>query len=176
METVRSWRRTPTDKHGARPLDGATIKRKLWGSVRIINPTYPKRLRPGYYVCNTRKPRQGSGHWVVIWICKRGKYGEFFYSYGLPPHEYGLEGFLERSVKRKYLYNDVQLQGLTSYTCGHHCIMYCVMSFGGVRMVNYVDMFDKRNLDENDRKAYDFVRNLRRLPSIKRQRRRRRRQ
>ena len=170
METVRLRQRTPTDLHGARPLSGSEIKRKLWGGVRIINPTHTRRLRPGYYVCNTHKPREGSGHWVVIRICKRMEYGEFFDSYGRPPQQYGLEGFLERSVRGRYVYNDVQLQGSTSYTCGHHCIAYCVMSFAGMRMANYVDTFDKGNFHLNDRKVYEFVRRLRRLPSRSRRR------
>ena len=130
--------------------------------MRIINPTFPRRLTPGYYVCNTHRPEHGDGHWVAVRVNRCGWSGEFFDPYGHPPELYGLEGFLSRSVRGAWRFNDVPIQGPESFTCGHHCVMYCALSLGGVPLEKHVALFAGRSFAYNDRLALHFVRQLRR--------------
>ena len=160
MSNASLQHRFLTDAHGARALSGREIKQLLWNGVRIINPTFPRRLTPGCYVCNTHRPENGAGHWVAIRIHKCNWRGEFFDPYGYPPELYGLEGFLLRSVRGHWKANTVRIQGPLSFTCGHHCVMYCVFSLGGVAMEDYVKIFRDGAFQYNDRLALDFKRRL----------------
>ena len=161
MNNASSQRRSQTDVHGARALSGREIKQLLWNGVRIINPTFPRRLTPGYYVCNTHRPADGAGHWVAIRVNRCGWSGEFFDSYGEPPEAYGLQGFLSCSVRGCWKFNNINIQGPHSFTCGHHCVMYCVMSLGGVPMETFVQLFQGTGHAHNDKLALNFVRRLR---------------
>ena len=160
MKRGSSQPRSPIDEHGARALSGNEIKRLLWYGVRIINPSFPRRLSAGYYVCNTHRPEHGDGHWVAVRVNPCGWTGEFFDPYGHPPHVYGLEGFMTRSVRGTWKFNSVPIQGPESYTCGHHCIMYCTLSLGGVPMEKYVRLFEGKSFAYNDKLAIAFVRRL----------------
>ena len=127
--------------------------------MRIINPTFPKHLMPGYYVCNTHRPEHGDGHWEAMRVNRCAWSGKFFDRYGHPPELYGLEGFLSRSIRGVWKFNNIPIQGSNSFTCGHHCIMYCVLSLGGVPLEKYVTLFAGKSFAD-DRLVLYFVRRL----------------
>jgi hypothetical protein len=75
---------------------------------------------PSAFVANTDPSNEKGEHWVCYYFDKNGN-AEYFDSFGLPPSNCQLYNFFQRNGKL-HKYNDVQIQGLTSDSCGQYCI------------------------------------------------------
>lgn len=116
-------------------------------------PTKLPPRRPLMLVCNTDAYKMPGKHWIVIYIGEDSQ-GEYFDSAGAPPlREFA--SFLD-IFSNSWTFNDIKLQSVISFVCGHYCIMYCIL-----RYLNY-DMFDivacfTDDTALNDTIAHNFV-------------------
>jgi hypothetical protein len=78
----------------------------------------PKKLLNGFYIINLQSSSDGNGtHWLSLYKVNDG-YSIYFDSMGfLPPKD------IENKLY-KYEYNDKQIQGLNSSSCGFFCIAF----------------------------------------------------
>ena len=145
----------PVDEHGAHPLAGWEIERALHGMINVRSPALPPPTHPGIYVYNTRPAADTSssvpGHWVGVCIPRGGR-AEFFDSYGRHPSAYGnwTVDLMNGTGGSTWVYNNVPLQGIASFTCGHYVTAYCGFRFMGWSMEDYVDLFDPSTPRIND--------------------------
>src|SRR5271156_6114352 len=75
---------------------------------------------PSAFVANTDPASEKGEHWVCYFFDKT-KNLKYFDSFGLPPLNCELEEFANKNCKSS-IFNDVQLQGGDSDSCGHYCI------------------------------------------------------
>jgi len=83
--------------------------------------------RPRLLVCNTDPSDKPGRHWVAIYVDDDCNRGEFFDSFGRRPDDV-FERYLNRHCS-SWIFNDRQLQSVTSKFCGHYCIYYCIELF-----------------------------------------------
>jgi hypothetical protein len=101
------------DEHASKYFAGVFPSDQL----PIQVPSYPCAI-----VANTDPADKKGEHWVAYHFDIEG-HGEYFDSYGKPPSNWGLFGFLVNNG-RPLTCNDVQLQGYDSDVCGQYCIAY----------------------------------------------------
>lgn len=78
--------------------------------------------RPAALVFNCDRKNQPGSHWVAVYVDATG-HGTFFDSYGFPP----IVEEHRRRIRENcsfYEWNTRQLQGETSTTCGHFCLVF----------------------------------------------------
>ena len=97
---------------------------------------------------NTHKKNQPGEHWLAIFFDDKRR-ATFFDSYGFSPKSYGLDAYLKQHSK-KMEYNDQQIQGITSSTCGYYCCYFIQLKCRNFSLKEILDHFDKRNFDFND--------------------------
>ena len=88
---------------------------------------------------------------------KNGK-GEYFDSYGLPPHVFDLQNFMDLN-SRQWIYTNKTLQRLLSTVCGHYCVYYLLFRCRNVTLREIVSRFSS-NLSENDYNVHRVVNDL----------------
>lgn len=101
------------------------------------------------------KDRPGS-HWIVCEI--NVQYREFdgnllsiyFDSYGHPPPPH-MKAHLQRILGNNFLYNQKEMQGLFSTTCGQWCMLYILQRCKGQNLEKFLNMFSSNRLVENDK-------------------------
>lgn len=114
-------------------------------------------LENGFYVINLQNSNDGNGtHWTCVGISDYTHV--YFDSYGF---------IAPQSVQEKlndfYFWNDSQIQHLESETCGWFCIafMYYIQNDKekkiNKRYNNFINLFDKKNLLNNDDILYEFI-------------------
>ncbi len=145
-------------------MNTAQITQILQRDPRIQNVfqgVYPRdklprssKTYPSAYVCNTEPHTEKGEHWIAIYFDEHG-HGEYFDSYGLPPIHKTFIHFLNKHCI-SWIYNDKQLQGLTSHVCGQYCIFYLWHRCRGTSMQTIVLMFGN-NVQDNDVLVYEFV-------------------
>lgn len=117
-------------------------------------PTIIKR-KPALLICNTQPIRKPGEHWIAIYIDKHN-FGEYFDSFGLPPHNIYISKFLKRNcVKTKC--NRKMIQSLFSNYCGHFCIMYSYYKAMNKSLEAYVKIFNNKNLPVNNSIVINFL-------------------
>ena len=109
---------------------------------------------PSAYVCNTALHTDEGEHWVVIFVDRNGQ-GEYFDSFGLPPLYMRFVNFLDTQCT-SWTFNEIQLQGLTSTMCGHHCVFYLLHRCRDIPMSRIVHMFGS-DVRDNDVLVDDFL-------------------
>lgn len=104
---------------------------------------------PASLVINTHTSAQDGEHWVSVFIGENG-FGEYFDSYGLEPLNEEIINFLEKNCTNGWCYSTVMLQGLTSITCGHYCILFLYMRNLGFSLCKVIKLFSNNHF-VNDR-------------------------
>ena len=109
-------------------------------------------------ICNQSNSQSYGTHWVAIFMPKQGSL-EFFNSYGIPPkNEYFLK-FIEKD-NIYYCYNSVQIQDYNSDVCGQYCIFFLICRFLGIKFDQFINIFDKKNLEQNDQFIEELIGSL----------------
>jgi hypothetical protein len=112
---------------------------------------------PCALVANTDRSGQKGEHWVAFFV-KDNNCVEYFDSFGMPPLNCDLFGFFQNVSKSKHLFNDVQLQGISSTVCGHYCIAFLARRCRGQSMFDIVHNFFKGSKPgSNDSKVKQLV-------------------
>lgn len=88
-----------------------------------------KRIKsyPAAYIANTDPSGAPGTHWVAFYFPNINATPEFFDSFGQPPGYYSQDfvAFLSNNTRSsKWTYNTTQVQAVTSWQCGEHCIFY----------------------------------------------------
>lgn len=111
---------------------------RQFGNVYSVD-TLPRRPR-GLLVCNLDVSYRPGTHWVVIYVDGDSGRGEYFDSFGRPPSA-PIRAYLDRWCKRRWTYNDRQLQSVVSLLCGQYCIFYCALRDKGITLRQIVNCF-----------------------------------
>lgn len=109
------------------------------------------RIKPGGIIVNTDDRNKPGMHWIAIFIDRLGN-GEFFDSYGLPPWVDSHISFMKRC--KRWRYNRIALQSLTSSVCGHYCMLFLDARSRGISMNKFLKQIKQRDKYSNDAKAY----------------------
>ncbi len=104
---------------------------------------------PASLVINTHTSDGPGEHWVAVFINENG-FGEYFDSYGIQPLYKEFIEFLDNNCSLGWCYSTVMLQGLTSMTCGHYCILFCYMRALGISLCKIIRLFSN-NFIVNDK-------------------------
>lgn len=86
----------------------------------------PRGHNKGLMVVNQDPANRGGSHWFCIFINDNGPC-EFFDSFGRPPPAGRIKNYMDKNCRNGWIYNNVQLQSVTSSFCGHYCVLYCVL-------------------------------------------------
>ena len=111
---------------------------------------------PAAFIANTDDSTKGGQHWTAFYVSKDGKL-EYFDSYGLKPFERLLCKYIKKNFKNRYVHNKKRLQGPMSTTCGQYALAFIYHRCLGTSLKDFVGLFDKNELHENDHLAKDIV-------------------
>jgi hypothetical protein len=111
---------------------------------------------PSAYVINTDNSTGPGEHWLAVYY-KSDKTAVFFDSFGLAPQFYGLDNYM-RKTSISYSYNQQQLQGIMSSTCGYYCVLFILLVCRNLDLQCILDLFNKKDVDLNDFKI-SFIMN-----------------
>ena len=126
---------------------------KIFSGV-FSSDTLPTKINlPSLLVCNTDEKDLPGEHWIAIYVGADGK-GEFFDSFGREPGQ-PFNDFMDKHCER-WIFNNRQIQNITSAFCGHHCIFYCMYRSLGFDMNTIVSKFSN-NTAINDHLVHVFV-------------------
>jgi hypothetical protein len=131
------------------------LLRKICGDVFIgvfAKDQLPvQRKRPTLIVVNTDPSGQPGTHWIAMYI---DKYGEYFDSLGDKPNTI-FEAYMNKHCEH-WIYNDKQVQSVTSKLCGHFCVFYCIYKSRGFDLRTIVSWFTT-DYGLNDVLVHEFV-------------------
>ena len=130
------------------------IFKKVCARDQIEKPTFPSA-----YVINSDPSNKPGEHWIAVYFDKKGR-GEYFDSYGLPPHVLQLDSYMNCYSSTDWIYNKKPLQALFSSVCGHYCVYFILFRCRGKSLHRIVHNFSS-NLTENDRCVTRFIQSLR---------------
>ena len=91
-------------------------------------------------IANTAVQSKEGQHWVAFYLQYNGLV-EYFDSYGLPPTKPEFLQFLQENAT-SWRYNNLPCQGLTSETCGHHCLFFLWHRCHGLNLKEILHLFD----------------------------------
>lgn len=113
---------------------------------------------PCGFVANIDPSSESGTHWVAFYFPSEQK-GEFFDSYGQPPHHYrdAFEHFLNKHTLA-WEFNTRKLQSIWSDVCGQYCIFYLSHRARGQSINKIVQLFSNDTM-LNDMKVSQFVKN-----------------
>ena len=116
------------------------ILKKIDCTKNTFSGVYPSDLLPlgvkqypQSFVANVDTSEKPGTHWVAFYFVD-DQHGEFFDSYGLPPHRYTKYFFLNRNAAQ-WTHNRKHLHSIFTDVCGYYCI---------------VDMFPSKVEEYND--------------------------
>ena len=130
------------------------VFKKVCARDQIEKPTFPSA-----YVINSDPSNKPDEHWVAVFFDEKGR-GEYFDSYGFPPHVLNLESYMNRYSSSAWIYNKKTLQALFSTVCGHYCVYFILFRCRGKSLHRIVHNFSS-NLTENDRFVTQFIQSIR---------------
>lgn len=109
----------------------------------------------GCYIINLDNSHNEGTHWTALFILNNEHY--YFDSYGfIAPQS------VQDKLNDYYYWNDSQIQHLDSILCGWYCIAFLfLMQYNKEKSIkrrykNFIDLFDKKNLINNDYILYDL--------------------
>lgn len=115
---------------------------------------------PALIIVNTHPQNYPGEHWLGLYL-KDGS-GEFFDSYGYPPDfSYFPKTTMEFLFKNstQTVFNNQQLQGPKTATCGHHCVFFLYHRSKGLAYREILQLFCE-NVDKNDYMVYNFIQKI----------------
>ena len=77
------------------------------------------------YVFNTHRRSLPGEHWIGV--AQIGTVTYYFDSYGRHPYHYPDVLLALSSTSSKVVWNNFQLQGLTTTACGDYCVLFCLL-------------------------------------------------
>jgi len=86
-------------------------------------PTSLPKFRPLAIIMNTDPINLPGQHWVSIFVDETNC-AEYFDSYGLPPLHSEILNCIGNNNIKNLSYNSMQIQGVSSNTCGHYCVLF----------------------------------------------------
>ena len=130
--------------------------RQQFGDVCSLTEL-PEKVIGQIYVVNTDPHWLPGKHWLTFYFPETGP-PEFFDSTGHTPGYYHkeFENFLLRNSNHTYSYNNTQIQGYGSNTCGYFCLFYSFHRARGIPIASIINMFTNE-LWVNDIWVYEFV-------------------
>lgn len=85
----------------------------------------PKRVKtPSAYIINLSPKHESGTHWIGLFINSAGD-AYYFDSFGIPPRNKYIKFFI-RMHSKKLIYNEKQVQHLTSNKCGKFCCAFII--------------------------------------------------
>lgn len=99
-------------------------------------------------VINTDPSSLPGQHWIAFYIDNK-KMCSFFDSYGKKPSFYGIDQYL-KYFSNNIEFNNSQLQGLDSSSCGYYCIYFVILKSRGLTLENITSVFSNKNFRFND--------------------------
>jgi len=81
--------------------------------------------RSGTVIINADPHTEKGSHWLAIHFEPKASSAYYFDSYGISPLVPTLHAFLRRNCT-VWVYNTVQLQGMTSTVCGQYCCLFAL--------------------------------------------------
>lgn len=114
---------------------------------------------PALIILNTGLSNTDGEHWCVACFPK-SKMCYFYDPYGRSPAFYGLDIPLLQACKRYIRYNEKEVQGMLSKTCGHHCLFFALKYGRGIKPNQIMRMYHPVNNRRNDNMVYDYVRRM----------------
>lgn len=100
---------------------------------------------PASFVLNTDKSNGPDQDWVAVFINKEG-FGKYFQFYGLEPLHNKFIEFMNKNCSRGWCHSIVMLQGLTTITCEHFCILYIYLRSLGLSLCKVIKLFSNNGL------------------------------
>jgi len=100
-------------------------------NVKSFLGVYPSDLLPhsitqsGTIIINADSRTEKGSHWLAIHFEPKASTAYYIDSYGISPLVPAIHPFLRRYCTF-WVYNTVQLQGLTSTVCGHYCCLFAL--------------------------------------------------
>jgi hypothetical protein len=105
-------------------------------------------MYPVAFVLNTDPSYKVGEHWLGIYFDNRKKC-YFFDSFGNEPEYFGLEKYINKySVDCEF--NNSQIQGVFSNTCGHFTIFFILFITRGYSLKDIRSCFNLKKYDLND--------------------------
>jgi hypothetical protein len=103
--------------------------------------------RPATVIVNTDSSNKPGEHWIAIHLKKNGK-GRYFDSYGLKPFNQYILEYLKDECANGFKYNPITLQtpNVSSFTCGHYCVLFCMCVSSKVSFEKFLKLFSKNTL------------------------------
>lgn len=98
----------------------------------------PKNINYGTYIINFDSHTQKGSHWVAVFVLPLRGY--YFDSYGLYPPLTSILQFIKRHCIT-WNYNQRQLQGPTTDTCGHYASLFALFMDRGYSPMEYINLF-----------------------------------
>jgi hypothetical protein len=129
--------------------------KKFFKAVLPIDRLPQRVVYPSAFVINTHNHDEPGEHWLALYYDTNG-FCSFFDSYGNPPKHFGLENFIKKT-SQGFKYNETQIQGLTSSTCGYYCIYFILLKSRGFELVDIVNQFSNFNYKINDLKILNVL-------------------
>lgn len=146
MDTIALTRILTKDPYCCKSLYGVLASNHLPYSVNKL---------PCCFVVNTDPSWKSGTHWLALYIDENRKV-EFFDSYGQKLESYPfLYSFVQR-VSTEWKFNNKQLQGSLSSTCGQFCIYFLFWRTRGIRFDKILKSF-ATSVDTNDILVTSFV-------------------
>ena len=93
----------------------------------------------GIFVVNLDASDQPGSHWVCVFT--DGKKGEFFDSFGRPPPYQSIRNYMDRNCTDGWTYSNKQLQSAISRSCGHYCVLYCILRSKNYNLHRFLALF-----------------------------------
>ena len=103
---------------------------------------------PSAYVVNTKPLSHPGEHWFAIYY-NEDKEATFFDSYGQHPSYYKMVPYLNKTSV-SWTFNNTQIQGILSSTCGYYCIYFILLMSRGLCLEHIAKEFNKQDFDLND--------------------------
>ena len=122
---------------------------------------FPKNAtRQGLYICNTDKKSEPGTHWISCYLTGSGD-NIYFDSFGLPPYLPEFETVLVPRANSAVQFNNSTLQSADTVTCGHYCLIFCLLTARGFSLEFIVSLLnDAPNSHIRDHAVERFISKL----------------
>lgn len=107
------------------------------------------------YILNTDSSSGPGEHWCVVFF--KDYSAEFFDPFGEPPETYNFPSLIRSRNFANLKHNPIQVQSISSTTCGQHCIFYALNRCRGYSMKEILNMYKAGDTAKNDEMVYNVV-------------------